>query len=97
MPTSHNVYLIARRASGRVFHKNHNYECFYTDEPQLTAVLTLPPRFWRISHDDACIQLRNRIQQQYNAQLQVCCSPFYLLLCLCAHCAAAGAMQSLCL
>ena len=55
-----------------MFHKNHNCESFDTDDQQVTSVLTLPQRFWRVTHEDAHALLRQRIQQQYNAQMQVC-------------------------
>jgi len=55
----------------RVRHKNPNFECFQTDEEQLTCVLSLPPSRWRVVPEEASALVRQRLEQQYNAQMQV--------------------------
>jgi hypothetical protein len=58
----------------RIFHKNPHFECFETDEEQVTGVVALPASFWRIPAEEAPALLAERLKQQYNAQMQVCVS-----------------------
>eukprot|EP00200_Dunaliella_tertiolecta_P000063 CAMPEP_0202364412 /NCGR_PEP_ID=MMETSP1126-20121109/15831_1 /ASSEMBLY_ACC=CAM_ASM_000457 /TAXON_ID=3047 /ORGANISM="Dunaliella tertiolecta, Strain CCMP1320" /LENGTH=130 /DNA_ID=CAMNT_0048959051 /DNA_START=52 /DNA_END=444 /DNA_ORIENTATION=+ len=41
------------RYGPRIFHKNPHFECFHTDEAQLTSVLALPSRAWRVRPEEA--------------------------------------------
>jgi len=58
------------RYGPRIFHKNPHFECFHTDEAQLTSVLALPSRAWRVRPEEAPDILRHRLEQQYSAQMQ---------------------------